>query len=105
MHYLKHWRQLKRESQGACNAPCGAPVFANDSCMRHQHAAFRPAHTSAQVDEYQDVAGLANALARAIKANAQLRKQLADLRRARILDCARMSPRGRALRGGSAAGS
>ena len=114
-HYVRFWRSLRRASVSACCAPCGAPVAADGRCLRHQESplAKDPALESAHpdpaacapdlIDDRSREVSLTRALGKALRENATLRERLAQLERARIVDCERLSERGRALRGGSRA--
>jgi hypothetical protein len=122
MHYLKQWRLLRRGPGAGCCAPCGDPAVIRDRCVRHQEiGATRqsPSHSIAfshlisvpdnpcgrdSIEDPSQVVSLTRALGKALRENAELRQRLAQLQRARVMDCERLSARGLALRSGSTAG-
>jgi hypothetical protein len=60
-------------------------------------------HTPAFIEDRSREVSLTRALGKALRENAKLRERLAQLERARVMDCERLSERGRALRGGNTA--
>lgn len=122
MYYLKQWRLLQRGPIVACCAPCGDPAMTGDRCVRHREiAATRqspsrslaslclaplPDHPCGRdsIEDPSHVVSLTRALGKALRENAELRQRLAQLQRARVMDCERLSARGLALRSGSTAG-